>query len=428
MVARRKASANVSAAAANNNKEEEAAEEVQQAEIVENGTANTNNSVTAGQEEAAEEMQTEEQCEKADLEMAEQNADQNDADNGEAVEQLKDNAANDQTAEDATLEMNGTVNESHVTADNDKPLDRNFDNDSAAVVQHLSQLRLSVGPLSLEEIHDKALLPIMNACSGYQIHTPRVLNMEDDKTKYAMLDIEFLNIESAKENKEALIAHFATNDKVKIENWPENKIYYNDYTYLQMESNITTRMKDGVLIAGYSKLRDRWLVALGVEPEVSLDKIKELIGNDVVDIFRKESKKKAFIRFDTKEAAKSAINKSVTVNGKNIKLKELTPHPSEKKNFAGRNSYPGNMMNNLGPAGDQRNNFQNQRQQPYQPYYQQMGGPMPPYNPTLNSRQWATGVLLAVRKDLISATTVKATMAILHLVLSSNRSVRDTKF
>jgi len=252
----------------------------------------------------------------------------------------------EEKVEEATLEESKNETTESTPADNNKTVNKSlassaFDNDSAAVVQYLSFLRLTVGPCPLSLVHDSSILGIIEKSSGYQIHVPRTLNSETIQTKYAMMDIEFFSKESAKECKEALIEHFKDHEGVKVENWPESKIYYNDYGYLNIDESIVDRCKQGVLIAGYSKLRDRWICGTNCDPSATKEDIKELVGKPFVDCFFKNNK--VFIRMDTKENAKNAVGKSFTVNDKVIRIRELFHHPSEKSKF---NSNIRNRRNN----------------------------------------------------------------------------------
>lgn len=249
----------------------------------------------------------------------------------------------------------------------DVPLQRNTTdshstNDSAAVVAYLSSLRLSVGPLTLEQIHDSSILQFIKKCSGCQTHVPRVSNDEEDQTKYGILDIEFLNAEDATECKEALRKYFEDDEKVKVENWPETKIYYNDYAYLKIDEKVSERFKQGPITAGYHKLRDRWNCAIHVDEDITEDKIKEMIGDKYVCSFRKG--KKVYIRFDTKESSYASIDKSFSVNGKTFKIKALIPHPQEfnrrnnnNMNMNGRNNYNNNNNNFPRSYPNNRRNF-----------------------------------------------------------------------
>ena len=58
-----------------------------------------------------------------------------------------------------------------------------------------------------------------------------------------MLDIECTTVESAESIKEALTGLFGEVEGVKIQNWPEDKVFYNDYEYLGMDSEVALRFK-----------------------------------------------------------------------------------------------------------------------------------------------------------------------------------------
>jgi len=338
MVARKKATP----AVATTLKEEVVAEEAVVEEQVtvdapaQNGVAHADESVTAAVEEQADEANKE--------------------------EETKD--AIDGTVEgNETAEVTAAVEEEEA----DKPLEKSstFDNDSAAVVQHLAKLRFSVGLLTLEQVHDPQMVEILQEASGYQIHVPRVLNCDEVKIKYAMLDVEFPSLDAAKEGSEKLKKLFEGCEMVKVENWPDTKSFYNDYHYMGLDEKLHARQKEGILTAGYHKLRDRWVVLPNVEPDVSSERLQEMIGDDFVYMFRKDNKKRVYVRMDTKEANQSALANEFKINHKVYKFKPLTPHPTESKSgrFGSYNNnynpnYKGQQNNNRG--GNYRGGYQQQ--------------------------------------------------------------------
>jgi len=250
-------------------------------------------------------------------------------------------------------------------------------NDSAAVVQELSRMRVSCGPLTVEQIHKPEMVDFLKNHAGcYSIHVPRYLASEKNQEKYGMLDIECTTVESAESIKEALTGLFGEVEGVKIQNWPEDKVFYNDYEYLGMDSEVALRFKEGMLTAGYHKLRDRWVAIRYLDPTVTLEQIAEKLPNHV-QMFKTTDNTRVYVRMVSKEAAQKVIKTSITINEKSYNIKSLTQHPSENRGqFGGQQGSPYFQNRQAGPRmmqnGGQRVGM---GKQPYNnnagPYFQQ---------------------------------------------------------
>jgi len=290
-------------------------------------------------------------------------------------------------ADDATEEVavNGQTN-GEVAATADAPTEngetavkefQHQQNDSAAVVQELSRMRVSCGPLTVEQIHKPEMVDFLKNHAGcYSIHVPRYLASEKNQEKYGMLDIECTTVESAESIKEALTGLFGEVEGVKIQNWPEDKVFYNDYEYLGMDSEVALRFKEGMLTAGYHKLRDRWVAIRNLDQDVTLEQIAEKLPNHV-QMFKTTDNTRVYVRMVSKEAAQKVIKTNITINEKSYNIKFLTQHPSENRGQFGAqngNNYYQNrqagprMMQNGGQRGGMG-------KQPYNnnagPYFQQ---------------------------------------------------------
>jgi len=141
-------------------------------------------------EEVLEETQPEEAKEGEDLDQTEsKNDDQNELNEG-GENECENNI------EKQNLESNNSKEENASETEANKSSPDDYQNDCAAVIQHLNKMRLTCGPLKLEEIHNPELISILENASNYQINMSSIQNKDDNGNiigtdHISMLEISF---------------------------------------------------------------------------------------------------------------------------------------------------------------------------------------------------------------------------------------------
>ncbi|MEN2499191.1 MAG: hypothetical protein MHMPM18_003425 [Marteilia pararefringens] len=244
---------------------------------------------------------------------------------------------------------------------------QSYDNDGLLIVNRMNSMRLTCGPLNTHECLDSRLEEVYDLAACTSLHMPRILeSVETEKPncKYGILDLEFLSQESTEKAKLKLEEIYAGNERVKIEKWPENKIYFNDYEYLKSDSKVLQRFKHSMLVAGFHKLKETWACVKFLDPEVTDAQLLEHFPSAIYS-FRPEPSQ-FYVRMDTRDTVQKLIGNMIKIDSRTFKIRPLSMQQT------GSNQY-GRQFQQYGSDGGRQNNYYNNNQGNYnnrQPYYQ----------------------------------------------------------
>ncbi|MES1905546.1 MAG: hypothetical protein MHPSP_002573 [Paramarteilia canceri] len=284
-------------------------------------------------EEVVEETQPEESKEVDDQELVEsQNDEQND------INECDANECNNST-EKQNLESNISKEENASQTSKSAPLD--YKNDCAAVIQHLNKMRLTCGPLKLQDIHNPELISILENASNYQINMSSIQNKDENGNiigtdHISMLEISFFDRKIAEKMKEELEIYFSNKNfddtqqnKIEVNFWNSERLYNYDLSHMNFsKSDQYDQFKRNLHSTNFFQPHDQWLCIRNLPNAVLEDEIKEKVKN-IFYIFKTDDETRAYFLMENENATKESTGKSVQFkdHSKNFRVQALASHP-----------------------------------------------------------------------------------------------------